>query len=124
MIPATDDELPLWGLARRGDPHTSHKAAVSATFAARHRRKILEALGAGPAGKCEIARRSNLTEQQVARRMRELRRSGYVTLTGQSAVSDAGREESEYQLHRDARSQHTPYTVDTSSAVSVAGELK
>lgn len=87
-------DLPLWTAARRSDPETSRQAAARArAFAGKHHRMILAALEAGPAGKTEIGRRCGLTEQQVARRMHELRRAGLVERTGREVAAG----ESEYR---------------------------
>ena len=92
---ATLDDLPLF---RRTDPVTSKIAgAMAREFKGDHERRILEALAAGPAGKCEIARRCGLTEQQVNRRLADMRRSGALERTGRVVKSDAGCSEHEYQ---------------------------
>jgi predicted Rossmann fold nucleotide-binding protein DprA/Smf involved in DNA uptake len=89
-------DLPLFAAARRSDPPTSKAAAVAAiAFASGHCRKILDALSAGPGTKDEIAQRCGLTEQQVARRMHELRRGGLVVEVGE-AVSPTGNRETRY----------------------------
>jgi predicted Rossmann fold nucleotide-binding protein DprA/Smf involved in DNA uptake len=89
-------DLPLFAAARRSDPPTSKAAAVAAiAFASGHCRKILDALSAGPGTKDEIAQRCGLTEQQVARRMHELRRVGLVVEVGE-AVSPSGNRETRY----------------------------
>lgn len=86
-------------LARPSDPPTSHVAAKRArSFASEHYRKILRALTAGPAGKSEIGRRCGLTEQQVNRRMAELRRGGLIERTGRHVESESGCEECEYRI--------------------------
>lgn len=88
-------DLPLF---RRTDPVTSKIAGTMAReFRGDHERKILEALAAGPAGKCEIARRCGLTEQQVNRRLAVMRRTGVVERTGRAVTSDAGCLEQEYR---------------------------
>jgi len=85
------ETLPLF---RRNDPVTSKIAGTMAReFKGDHERRILEALGQGPAGKCEIARRCGLTEQQVARRMHGLARAGLVETTGATRPSASGRPE-------------------------------
>ena len=92
---ATLDDLPLF---RRTDPVTSKLAGREARgFRGEHHRLILEALSQGPAGKCEIARRCGLTEQQVNRRLAFMRRNGAIERTGRVAKSDAGCCEQEYR---------------------------
>lgn len=94
----TNADLPLFTACRRSDPATSVAAARRArTFAGDHARRILEALASGPAGKTEIGRRCGLTEQQVARRMHELRRAGLVERTGLEVRSESGCAEHEYR---------------------------
>lgn len=91
-------DLPLWAAARRSDPPTSKAAGRnSRRFAGGHCRKILDALAIGPGTKDEIAARCGLTEQQVARRMHELRRKGLVERTGREARSASGCFEDEYR---------------------------
>lgn len=92
-------DLPLFApVARRTDPPASKAAGrQAAQFKGDHARRILEALEAGPAGKTEIGRRCGLTEQQVARRMHELRRAGLVERTGREAMSASGCGEDEYR---------------------------
>lgn len=94
-------DLPIFAAARATDPPTSKAAAAQAVdLAADHRRRILAALEAGPASKTEIGRRCGLTEQQVARRMHELRRSGLVERTGRNVRNAGGRSEGEYRRKR------------------------
>ncbi len=89
-------ELPLFAAARRTDPPTSQAAGrASRAFASGHGRRILEALADGPGTKDELAARCGLTEQQVARRMHELRRVGLVMEVGE-AVSPTGNRETRY----------------------------
>ena len=77
------------------------KAAArrSRRFAGGHRERILEALAIGPGTKDEIAARCGLDEQQVARRMHELRRAGDVQEVGE-AVSPTGNAETVWRLAR------------------------
>ncbi len=91
-------DLPLFAAARKTDPPTSKAAAAGAReFAGDHARRILDALDAGPAGKTEIGQRCGLTEQQVARRMHELTRTGAVERTGRAVRSASGCPECEYR---------------------------
>ena len=88
-------------LRRRDDVDTSRDAADAAVergMVERHQRAIAVALLHGPASKCEIGRRSGLTEQQVVRRLAEMRRRGTIEPTGQYGRSDSGHRETEYQL--------------------------
>jgi len=92
----SDADLPLMRLCRRDDPPTSKASAVNAqAFAGDHGKRIVAALAAGPGTKDEIAGRCGLTEQQVARRMHELRRRGLVVEVGE-AVSPTGNREMRY----------------------------
>lgn len=96
--PEATEALPLFAAARRTDPQTSLAAAgCAAAFSGDHRDRIVAALEAGPAGKTEIGRRCGLTEQQVARRMHELRRAGRVERTGREVLSASGCAEHEYR---------------------------
>jgi predicted ArsR family transcriptional regulator len=92
------ESLPIFSAARRDDPATSKAAAASSEeFKGDHAKRIVEALAAGPAGKTEIGSRSGLTEQQVARRMHELLRTGAVERTGRAVKSASGCPECEYR---------------------------
>jgi len=92
------NDLPLFAAARKTDPPTSKAAAAGAReFAGDHAKRILDALEAGPAGKTEIGQRCGLTEQQVARRMHELMRTGAVERTGRAVKSASGYPECEYR---------------------------
>jgi predicted ArsR family transcriptional regulator len=85
-------------LFRTTDPVTSKIAGTMAReFKGDHERRILEALASGPAGKCEIARRCGLTEQQVNRRLATMRRDGALQRTGRVVKSDSGCCEHEYE---------------------------
>jgi len=88
-----EEVLPLFVAARRRDPPTSKAAGrASRAFAAGHGQRILEALADGPGTKDEIAERCGLDEQQVARRMHELRRRGLVVEVGEAASPTGNRE--------------------------------
>lgn len=93
------NELDGYPLFRRTDTVTSKAAGQAAReFLGDHQRRILEALAAGPAGKCEMARRCGLTEQQVNRRLAVMRRDGLVERTGRTVASDSGCGEHEYRI--------------------------
>lgn len=83
-------DLPIFAAARATDPATSH-AAVQRAPVRGHRRLVLEALAAGPAGQTEIAKRTGLTVAAVSKRLPELRRAGLVERTGREVA--AGEEE-------------------------------
>jgi hypothetical protein len=97
-------DMPLFAAARRNDPPTSKAAGRQAeSFRGDHARRILEALALGPAGKTEIGRRCGLTEQQVARRMHELLRTGAAERTGRAVKSASRCPECEYRRAMDGR---------------------
>lgn len=84
---------PLFDLARRTDPPTSHAAAARVPqFRGKHHAAILAALDAGPAGQSELAVRTGLTLQQVSRRLGELRRDGQIERDGECRSASGGRE--------------------------------
>lgn len=96
-LAATPLFAPVYGspavLARPSDPATSHEAARrSRAFKGEHRRKIIEALAAGPAGQSEIARRTGLTIAQVSKRLGEMRRDGEIERCGECRSASGGRE--------------------------------
>jgi predicted Rossmann fold nucleotide-binding protein DprA/Smf involved in DNA uptake len=96
-------DMPLFAAARRNDPPTSKAAGrASRAFATGHGRRILDALASAPGTKDEIAARCGLDEQQVARRMHELRRRGLVVEVGE-AVSPTGNRETRYRRATDGR---------------------
>ena len=83
--------------ARNTDPYTSHLAAKAMNPSA-HYALIIDALKICPAGKTLIAKRSGLHHGQVARRLTELERSGFIGLTGKTVKSDSNRQEREWYL--------------------------
>ena len=87
-----EDVFPLW---RKTDPPQSVAAGRKAqTFRGDHRRRILDALAAGPAGQTEIARRAEMTVAQVSKRLPELRRDGVIERTGRDVAGG----ECEYRI--------------------------
>lgn len=97
------EALPIFAAARRDDPATSKAAGQAAhAFVSGHRRKIIDALAAGPGTKDAIAARCGLTEQQVARRMAKLKADGLVLEVGE-AVSPSGNRETVYGRAADSR---------------------
>lgn len=87
-------------LARRTDPSTSHAAAEkSKNLAFQHYEKIVRCLQVhGANGKDGIAELTGLDGNQVARRLPELARHGYVELTGRLTTSKSGRAEREWRF--------------------------
>ena len=89
---------PLFALARRTDPPTSHAAAARAPrFKGEHNLRILEALAAGPAGQSGIAARTGLTVAQVSKRLGKLRDDGAIERCGETRSASGGRE-AEYRI--------------------------
>jgi predicted Rossmann fold nucleotide-binding protein DprA/Smf involved in DNA uptake len=92
--PDTLDTLPLF---RRTDPVTSKLAGVAAReFKGDHERRILEALGQGPAHRDEIARRSGLEQAAVWRRLAAMERRGLIVKAG-TARGQSGMRQSVYR---------------------------
>lgn len=91
-------DLPIFAAARPTDPPTSKAAAAQAHgLAADHRRRILAALEAGPAGQTEIAARAGLDKHQANKRLAEMRRAGLIEKTGRTVRNPGGRSEDEYR---------------------------
>jgi DNA-binding MarR family transcriptional regulator len=94
----TLDALPLFRMARRTDPRTSHEAAAGAAgFAADHRRRIVEALRLSPAGATQIADRCGLDRAAVGKRTSELERDGVIVRCG-TEFNRRGKRETTYRL--------------------------
>jgi hypothetical protein len=90
------DDLPLF---RRNDPETSRRAGANAlNFARGHQARILAALAAGPGTKDDVAERCGLSDQQVIRRMADLRRKGLVSPGTGSGRSVTGNRETVWRL--------------------------
>lgn len=90
--------------ARATDPLTSFESAESIKDAAqKHAQIILDCLRAhGALGKDGISRLAGLDSMQVARRLHELERDGYIKLTGNTVKSKSNRNEREWSLkHKD-----------------------
>lgn len=84
---------------RKNDPITSKLAADEVDFQAKHYDQILAVLIlSGPQGKDEIADRSTLDPNQVARRLKEMLKLGLVRLTGKTVKSKSNRSEREWEL--------------------------
>ena len=85
---------------RRTDPITSWLAADSVKLAAKeHATKIVNCLmDYGPLGKDGIAERIFLDGNQVARRLSELEKDGFISLTGNFVKSKSKRFEREWQI--------------------------
>jgi len=92
-------DLPLWRAVRAADPVTSKIAArMAGGLRVDHQRRILDAIGQGPAGASEIAARCGLLPHQVNRRLNEMERDGKIATTGRTVRSAAGRPEREWQI--------------------------
>lgn len=85
---------------RNTDPLTSFKAADSIKDSAkRHAEQILACLEEhGALGKDGIAAITKLESNQVARRLNELEREGFIELTGREVKSRANRSEREWKF--------------------------
>ena len=82
---------------RASDPVTSFKAAGEAKeLASKHHKMIVEALKGRNMGKDGIANATGLDGNQVARRLSELEKMGYIQPTGQTVRSKSGRSEREW----------------------------
>jgi hypothetical protein len=85
--------------ARNTDPITSYEAADKVDFSGEHYDIILGCLTKyGPLGKDGIAARSNLDGNQVARRLSEMMKLGFIELTGETVKSACNRNEREWRL--------------------------
>ena len=84
---------------RATDPITSFEAADQAKdLASKHHKAIVEALKNGNMGKDGIAAATGLDGNQVARRLPELAKMGFIELTGNKTQSKSGRSEREWKL--------------------------
>ena len=82
---------------RASDPITSFKAAGEAKeIATKHHKMIVDALKNRNMGKDGIAHATGLDGNQVARRLSELEKMGYIQPTGQTVRSKSGRSEREW----------------------------
>ena len=87
--------------SRANDAITSFKAAASAgDLAIQHQEVIVACLKRfGPLGKDGIARHTGLQGNQVARRLKELQKLGFIDLTGKEVLSDSKRKEREWKFN-------------------------
>jgi predicted ArsR family transcriptional regulator len=91
-------ELPIFNRARNSDPVTSHMAADQVTTPTKHFQIIhLALIEHGPMGKDQIASKTGLDPNAVARRLPELQRLGLAVTTGKLVDSKAGRKEREWK---------------------------
>jgi len=82
---------------RASDPITSFEAAGEAKeLASKHHKMIVEALKSRAMGKDGIAHATGLDGNQVARRLSELAKMGFIELTGNKVRSKSGRSEREW----------------------------
>jgi predicted ArsR family transcriptional regulator len=89
--------------ARRADPQTSHLAATSVkqsakTLAAAIRRELLRA---GPGTFSELAARMRLDEQQVWKRLSDLKRDALIVPTGETRQGPSGRHQTVWMAQRE-----------------------
>lgn len=91
-------DLPIFNRARNSDPLTSHLAANETKTPFKHFQIIhLALLEHGPMGKDQIAQKTGLEPNAVARRLPELQKMALVALTGETVQSKAGRKEREWK---------------------------
>lgn len=82
---------------RATDPITSFEAADQAKdLASKHHKMIVDCLKDGALGKDGIAQKLGLDGNQIARRLPELERLGFIELTGRTVKSKSGRSEREW----------------------------
>jgi hypothetical protein len=85
--------------ARKEDPITSIEASDKVDFSGEHYDIILGCLTKhGPLGKDGIAFRTFLNGNQVARRLSEMSKLGFIELTGETVKSNSNRKEREWRL--------------------------
>jgi predicted transcriptional regulator len=91
-------DLPIFNRVRCTDPITSYQAADQIKETApKHHQIILQALQRhGAMGKDEIATKTGLNPNAVARRLPELQKMNFVTTTGKTVKSLSGREERQW----------------------------
>jgi predicted transcriptional regulator len=83
---------------RATDPITSFEAADQvADLVSKHHKAIVQALKNGNMGKDGIAAAAGLDSNQVARRLPELEKMGFICLTGRTVKSKSGRNEREWE---------------------------
>jgi predicted transcriptional regulator len=92
--------LNLFPRVRKDDPVTSYEAADKIkNTVPEHYNKIIECLNRhGALGKDGISNNSYLDPNQVARRLSEMERLGYIRQTGNKVKSNTGRNEREWQI--------------------------
>ena len=92
--------LNLFPRVRADDPVTSYEAADKIkSVVQEHYQEIIDCLKRyGPQGKDGISYNSTLDANQVARRLSEMERLGYIEQTGNKVKSNTGRNEREWQI--------------------------
>jgi transcription initiation factor IIE alpha subunit len=90
--------LNIFPRVRNDDPITSYEAADSIKeTASKHYKIIHECLEEyGPLGKDGIAKLTCLEGNQIARRLKEMKSAGLISLTGKTVKSNSGRNEREW----------------------------
>ena len=86
--------------ARATDAITSFKAADSVKDMCKQHHDLIVAClrNLGPLGKDGIAKYTGLESNQVARRLNELQKFGFIELTGNEVKSNSGRNEREWRF--------------------------
>jgi len=94
------DLLGIFPRARANDPITSYEAADSIKEVAKHHIQIIADCLAihGPLGKDGISNCTKLDPNQVARRLSEMEKLGFIQVTGNKVKSNTGRNEREWEI--------------------------
>ena len=96
----SSNPLDLFPRVRKDDPITSFEAADSIKKSVpEHYKIIVDCLKEhGPLGKDGIAAKTSLDGNQIARRLKEMKVLGLISLTGKTVKSNSGRNEREWTV--------------------------